>query len=178
MKISFTGAQSTGKTTLLEAIKQNEEFRYEYEFIDEITRRMVKKGLKINEAGSNTTQLLIMNEHIKNLLYENAIMDRCAVDGVVYTHWLYQQGKVQKWVWEYALNVFNHYKDRYSYIFYLKPEFDMVDDGVRSVNIQFRDEVVDLFERYIKQVNIPVVNLTGTVAERLEKFYITIKNHG
>ena len=49
MKVSFTGAQSTGKTTLLEAIKQNEEFRYKYEFIDEITRRMIKKGLKINE---------------------------------------------------------------------------------------------------------------------------------
>jgi len=32
---------------------------------------MQKKGLKINEAGGNTTQLLIMNEHIKNLLYEN-----------------------------------------------------------------------------------------------------------
>ena len=46
MRISFTGAQSTGKTTLLEAIKQNEEFRYKYEFIDEITRRMIKKGLK------------------------------------------------------------------------------------------------------------------------------------
>ena len=69
MKVSFTGAQSTGKTTLLEAIKQNEEFRYKYEFIDEITRRMIKKGLKINEEGGNTTQLLIMNEHIKNTLY-------------------------------------------------------------------------------------------------------------
>ena len=85
MKIAFTGAQSTGKTTLLQAVKSNEEFRYKYEFIDEITRRMVKKGLKINEAGGNTTQLLIMNEHIKNLLYQNVIMDRCVLDGVVYT---------------------------------------------------------------------------------------------
>jgi len=48
MKISFTGAQSTGKTTLLEAVKSNEDFRFKYEFIDEITRRMQKKGLKIN----------------------------------------------------------------------------------------------------------------------------------
>ena len=50
MKVSFTGAQSTGKTTLLEAVKSNEDFRFKYEFIDEITRRMQKKGLKINEG--------------------------------------------------------------------------------------------------------------------------------
>lgn len=178
MKVSFTGAQSTGKTTLLEAIKQNEDFRYRYEFIDEITRRMIKKGLKINEDGGNTTQLLIMNEHIKNTLYTDAIMDRCIIDGVVYTEWLWKEGKVEKWVWEYSVNVFNHYKDRYDYIFYLKPEFDIVDDGTRSINTKFRDEIVGLFDNYIQKVNVPVTNLTGSVEERLEKFYSTIKNHG
>lgn len=178
MKVSFTGAQSTGKTTLLKAIKQNEEFRYKYEFIDEITRRMVKKGLKINEAGSNTTQLLIMNEHIKNILYENAIMDRCMVDGVVYTHWLYNQGTVKHWVWEYSRKVFEHYVNRYDIIFYLKPEFDIVDDGVRSIDVTFRDDIAMLFERYIIQVNKPVITLSGTVEERLKQFYSTLKEYG
>jgi nicotinamide riboside kinase len=76
------------------------------------------------------------------------------------------------------MNVFNHYKDRYDYIFYLKPEFDIVDDGTRSTNTQFRDDIVELFDRYIKHIKIPIVYLTGTVEERLEKFYTTIKNHG
>src|SRR5210317_785821 len=177
MKVSFTGAQSTGKTTLLEAVKSNEDFRFKYEFIDEITRRMQKKGLKINEAGGNTTQLLIMNEHIKNLLYENAIMDRCTIDGVVYTHWLYKQNKVEKWVWEYSVNVFEHYVNRYDIIFYLKPEFDIVDDGVRSVDVTFRDEIVSRFERYLKSVNTPVVTLSGSVEERLNQFKETIKKY-
>ena len=178
MKIAFTGAQSTGKTTLLEAIKQNEEFRYKYEFIDEITRRMIKKGLKINEEGSDTTQLLIMNEHIKNILYPDVIMDRCLLDGVVYTKWLYQKNNVSKWVWEYAQTVFEQYINRYDYIFYLTPEFGIVDDGVRSIDVAFRDEIADLFEQYITTASIPVISLTGTVEERLDKFYITINNHG
>jgi nicotinamide riboside kinase len=177
MKIAFTGAQSTGKTTLLQAVKSNEEFRYKYEFIDEITRRMVKKGLKINEAGGNTTQLLIMNEHIKNLLYQNVIMDRCVLDGVVYTDWLHWEGKVEKWVWEYAKNVFDHYVNRYDVIFYLKPEFDIVDDGVRSVDISFRDEIVQRFERYIKHVKVPIITLSGTVEQRLEQFYNTLEQY-
>jgi len=178
MRIAFTGAQSTGKTTLLEAIKQNEEFRYKYEFIDEITRRMVKKGLKINEAGGNTTQLLIMNEHIKNLLYEDVIMDRCMLDGLVYTDWLHWEGKVKTWVYEYTKNVFDHYINRYDLIFYLKPEFNIVDDGVRSVDIKFRNEIVERFERYVKHVQVPVIILSGTVEQRLEQFYNTINNHG
>lgn len=178
MKIAFTGAQSTGKTTLLEAIKQNEEFRYKYEFIDEITRRMIKKGLKINEAGSDTTQLLIMNEHVKNTLYTDAIMDRCALDGVVYTNWLYKKGNVSEWVYQYAENVFKKYISRYDYIFYLTPEFHIVDDGVRSIDTAFRDEIVNLFEYYVNTFSVPVIKLTGSVEERLEKFYNIINNHG
>lgn len=178
MKIAFTGAQSTGKTTLLEAIKQNEKFRYKYEFIDEITRRMIKKGLKINEAGSDTTQLLIMNEHVKNTLYTDAIMDRCALDGVVYTNWLYKKGNVSEWVYQYAENVFKKYISRYDYIFYLTPEFHIVDDGVRSIDTAFRDEIVDLFEYYVNTFSVPVIKLTGSVEERLEKFYNIINNHG
>jgi hypothetical protein len=49
---------------------------------------------------------------------------------------------------------------------------------MRSTNTQFRDEIVDLFDTYIKQLNIPVITLTGSVKERLEQVYNTIKNHG
>jgi nicotinamide riboside kinase len=105
-------------------------------------------------------------------------MDRCVIDGAVYTEWLYREGKVERWVSDYAENVFKHYKDRYDYIFYLKPEFAIVDDGTRSINVKFRDEIVDLFDTYIKQLNVPVITLTGSVQERLEQFYNTIKNHG
>lgn len=179
MKIAFTGAQSTGKTTLLEALKQNEKLRYEYEFIDEITRRMIKKGLKINEEGSETTQLLIINEHIKNLLYPNVIMDRCILDGVVYTRWLYEKGNVDRWVWDYAHKVFEKYKERYDYVFYLVPEFDIVDDGVRSTDAAFRNEIADLFESYIDiSGNLNIIPLTGSVEERLNRIYKTLKIYG
>ena len=60
----------------------------------------------------------------------------------------------------------------------LTPEFGIVDDGVRSIDVGFRDEIADLFEQYITTASIPVISLTGTVEERLDKFYITINNHG
>jgi nicotinamide riboside kinase len=174
MKLAFTGAQSTGKTTLLKELKRDPDFSLKYDFRDEITRRMQKKGLSINESGNDITQLLIMNSHIKNSLIDNVIMDRCALDGLVYTDWMYRKGKIQQWVIEYADNVFKMLIDRYDYIFYLVPEFDIEDDGVRSTDIDFRNEIVILFEQYIKAWNIPVIKLTGTVEQRLNKIKETI----
>ena len=174
MKLAFTGAQSTGKTTLLKELKRDSKLSLEYDFRDEITRRMQKKGLSINESGNDITQLLIMNSHIKNTLIDNVIMDRCALDGLVYTDWMYRKGKIQQWVIEYADNVFKMLIDRYDYIFYLVPEFDIEDDGVRSTDIDFRNEIVILFEQYIKACNIPVIKLTGTVEQRLNKIKETI----
>ena len=174
MKIAFTGAQSTGKTTLLKELKRDPDLSLKYDFRDEITRRMQKKGLSINEGGNDITQLLIMNSHIKNSLIDNVIMDRCALDGLVYTDWMSRKGKVQQWVLQYADNVFKMLIDRYDHIFYLVPEFDIEDDGVRSTDIDFRNEIVELFEKYIKAIDIPVIKLTGTVEQRLNKIKETI----
>jgi len=170
MIIAFSGTHSTGKTTLLDNLKHSEDYKYDYTFIDEITRRMSKRGLKINEDGDDVVQLLIMNAHLKNALNKNAIMDRCVLDGVVYTHWLVNEGKVSQWVLDYAVNVFQLVIVKYDYVFHLVPEFDIVEDGVRSTDIRFRDEVADLFKFYINRYNVPVVNLTGTVENRLQQF--------
>tara|TARA_A100001201_G_scaffold120297_1_gene103796 strand:+ start:480 stop:1010 length:531 start_codon:yes stop_codon:yes gene_type:complete len=174
MRIAFTGAQSTGKTTLLNKLKHDSDFNLEYEFIDEITRRMTKKGLKINEGGDDMTQLLIMNSHISNILKEKAIMDRCALDGVVYTRCMYEKGQIADWVMDFAENVFTKIIDKYDYIFYLSPEFEMEDDGVRSVNKGFQMHIVKLFEQYILECEVPVIHLSGTVEERIKQIKETI----
>ena len=65
MIVSFTGAQSTGKTTLLNELKKWKELEG-YVFIDEITRNVSKLGMNINEKGDDATQTAIMNAHIEN----------------------------------------------------------------------------------------------------------------
>ena len=171
MIVSFTGAQSTGKTTLLNELKKWKEFE-DYVFIDEITRNVSKLGMNINEKGDDATQTAIMNAHIENLKKgDNLILDRCSLDGVVYTHYLYSHGRVSKDTFEYARQVFVETCLKYDKIFYLKPEFDIVDDGVRSNSVQFRDEIASIFERYIAEFNLRkwnVVEISGSVEERLK----------
>ena len=171
MIISFTGAQSTGKTTLLNELKKWKEFE-DYVFIDEITRNVSKLGMNINEKGDDATQTAIMNAHIENLKKgDNLILDRCSLDGAVYTHYLYSHGRVSRDTFDYARQIFTETCLKYDKIFYLKPEFDIVNDGVRSSSVQFRDEIADIFERYITEFNLGkwnVVELSGSVEDRLK----------
>ena len=58
-----------------------------------------KYNLPINEKGTDLTQLLIANEHLVNFLLpehqnKNTILDRCIVDGLIYTKWLCDNGQV------------------------------------------------------------------------------------
>jgi len=168
MKIAFTGAQSTGKTTLLNKLKEDSNY-VRFTYIDEITRRMTQHGLQINEGGDDMTQLLIMNSHLKNILKQDVIMDRCVLDGVVYTRYLHNRGQVSDWVMDYAEKVFQLIIEEYDIIFYLHPEFSIHDDGVRSVDIDFRNDIVKIFNQYILECEIPVIRVTGTVEERINK---------
>ena len=61
--------------------------------------------------------------------------------------------------------------DKYDKIFYLEPEFEIEDDKVRSINKEFRDEIVEIFHNYISNFKIPVIRPTGTIRERLNKIY-------
>lgn len=175
MIISFTGAQSTGKTTLLNLIKDLNPY---LDSIDEVTRRIKREyNLPINEDGGDITQTMIMSDHIANIFRKydsDVIFDRCALDGVVYTQWLYNKGKVSKEVLQWSKKIYNTLIDKYDAIFVTSPEdVPLVDDGERSVDIDFREEIIDIFNMYIddikiysREVNLFVVE--GSVEERMK----------
>ena len=175
MIISFTGAQSTGKTTLLNLIRDK---NYDFNYVDEVTRRIKREyNLTINESGGDITQSMIMADHIANVYrkgdHDVTVLDRCAVDGVVYTQWLYNNGQVEKATLDHAKLIFEMLIEEYDAIFITSPvDVELVDDGERSTNIEFREDIQSLFDMYIghlmvdnKDKNVFVV--AGTVEERM-----------
>lgn len=175
MIISFTGAQSTGKTTLLNLIRDK---NYDFNYVDEVTRRIKREyNLPINESGGDITQSMIMADHIANVYkkgdHDVTVLDRCAVDGVVYTQWLYNNGQVEKATLDHAKLMFEMLIEEYDAIFITSPvDVELVDDGERSTNIEFREDIQSLFDMYIghlmvdnKDKNVFVV--AGTVEERM-----------
>lgn len=174
MRVSFTGAQSTGKTTLLNKCK---EIYKDYKFVDEVTRYVRRTyDVKINEIGGTETQLYILAEHIKNHLKpdENLILDRCILDGYVYTKYQVVNGKVSEQVLHAFSGVYGLLMDKLDYIFYTDPsDVKLVDDGERSVDFKFRDDIIVLFEDLIEYKMSPknkekVVRLKGTIEERMQ----------
>lgn len=167
MRIGITGAQSVGKTTLLNALRSEKLF-HGYAICDEVTRRVKSYGLPINEGGTDTTQRLVMQEHIVNVfMHEDMVTDRTALDGLVYSTYLYKHGKISQNTLQYVTEIFDKLWSQYDHVFYIEPEFDIVDDGTRSVDVGFRDEIADLFEITIEKKKLSMHRVKGSVRNRV-----------
>ena len=192
MNITFTGPQSSGKTTLLKKMRYSGGIFDKFFYIDEVTRKIRDEcNVPINEEGANDiTQLLIINEELKNLFNcgsmgdwcRGTVHDRCLLDGLVYTEYFYDKKLVGQQVWQQALQYWYKFHSKYNIIFYPDPhEIELVDDGERSIDVNFRNAIIDKYENYyLKQFQWKdrIVILKGSVEQRLDtirevlKFYI------
>ena len=173
--ISFTGPQSSGKTTLLDRCKDLLQGKWYY--IDEVTRWVKRKyNININEDGTNLDQMLMVNRHISNAMlpvskrnegYDGIVLNRCLLDSVVYSDWLYSQDKIERWMFIYGRKALEEVQDKYDIIYYTDPNIPLEDDGVRSTNTKFRTVISEIFEDYIKEYKLPVVRLEGSIDERM-----------
>lgn len=176
MRIVFTGTHGTGKTTLLDELRKI--LPSEYYFSTNITRRLIDMGVPINEMGDDHTQSIIMDIHLKNIQRPHLVADRCVIDNFVYTWNLFDNGKVSAEVYKNQLNIIqNHTFSAYDIICYLKPEFKLHLDGVRSGSEEFRRDITERFEYVIKQYNVPYLNLTGSVEARMEQLTNAISEY-
>jgi len=170
MKIGISGAQSVGKTTLLNALRSEQPLK-SYRFCTEVTRTVKEYGLPINESGTSNTQKLIMQEHITNIfLYDNMITDRTALDGLVYTTYLYRKGQVSQKIYSFVNIIFDKLISRYDLLFYILPEFDIEENEIRSTNVEFRNDIVCIFDEVIINKKISnYIKLSGSVRSRVEQ---------
>jgi nicotinamide riboside kinase len=201
MIVSFTGAQSTGKSTLLDALQRANEFNNRIVFVPEVTRILQREyNIPINEGASAMTQYQITCDHYRNAFKKEPtitqlkVLDRCALDGTVYCNYFNEQRKFNNHYsaidangdynadWEKATRMSERYlpdmMEKYDILFYTDPkDVPLVDDGERSASAKFRDGIIELFERYIAHPKYAdkVITLSGTVEERLSIIQEAIK---
>lgn len=164
MRIVFTGAQGTGKTTVLNHFKEN------HNIITEVVRLLSKQGVKINEMGNDEGQQTIFNEYIKLLSNKRSyISDRCLVDVLSYTKYLYEHGSVSVGIYRQQLDLFKKFlKDNKDIIYvYFPIEFDLVDDGVRSMDERFRKEIDNNIKSLLESNDVDYIVMSGTVDKRV-----------
>lgn len=170
MRIAFTGPQGSGKSTILQQCKESDYFN-NYVFVPSATRMLRDKyNLKINQESNDITQKYIADwykDQHENHHYKNAIYDRCVLDGMVYTNYLMNIGKVTKEAYKYIEDIFLKYIKDYDLIFYTMP-LPLVADGTRSMDEQYLKDIHSTFLSFIEKYNIIVIKLEGNKKERFD----------
>jgi len=168
-RIALVGASSTGKTTVFELLKNKFP---KYEFVNESTRSVAKYGFPINEFGTDATQLAISSFHLEALLRPgNILFDRGYLDLLVYTNHMDVDDSTKNFIED----TWHRVKGEYTHYIYFPIEFVSVDDGVRSVNEEWRKEIDQEFKKELDNIHKPYLTVTGSPLQRVEQILNSIK---
>lgn len=184
MIVAFTGAHSTGKSTLVEFFRGKEGFVC----IDSVTRSTISaKERKVDGVEDlGEAQLKIadsIGKAMENIVKMNAedpgkvyLMDRCVFDFLAYTEAFRSRGMIKDYVVD---DIKRRCEGLWKYIdifYYLPIEFDIVDDGVRSLDNSLRQDVDQNVLGMLLWNKVRAVKLTGPVLSRVNTIKRDIEN--
>lgn len=166
-RVALVGASSVGKTTVYELLKNE---LPHYGFKNESTRTVGNYGFPINEAGTSETQLAISSFHLEALLEPgDVILDRCYLDLLVYSG---NMENLSDSAYNYILDTWVRVMNQYTHFIYFPIEFTSVDDGVRSVNEEWRTKIDAEFKHHliaIKNLGGDYLTVSGSPKQRVNQ---------
>lgn len=169
MKIGFCGTHSTGKTTMVEALRTEPYFQPHYHFDVNVTRWVNSLGFKINEGTSEQGQEINLVKRVAHLnSYEDMVADRTIIDVLAYSKAGNKRGTVSGKSLEYQFEMVRANIEKYDYIFYLPMDIEVTDDGVRAIDPEYRKEIDSLIIEYLKGFNVDYHTVTGSVRSRVQ----------
>ena len=163
-RIILTGAQGTGKTTLMNALAADGT-----RTISHIRKHAEEQGIDIttaSEAGQKEFFKSLKKELSSKLNY---ISDRGLTCVAAYTFDKAIAGEISKKVADkqYMDIVKFHTDNPDILLVYVPIEFPLEDDGTRSIDPEFQAKIDFLIKNILDTSNIKYITVTGTVEERL-----------
>jgi GTPase SAR1 family protein len=169
MKIGLCGTMSVGKTTLVNALKEVEQFK-NYKFATERSKYLNDLGIPLNTDSTLKGQTVFLAERCAELMYENVITDRTIFDVIAFTKSAKSIDLTESERFEdYA----SEFIREYDYIFYISPEgIPVENNGVRETDEHYRDlidfSILHLIKRYGYKTN-HLSEIKGTTDERIKQ---------
>jgi nicotinamide riboside kinase len=144
MRIGLAGTMSVGKTTLVKAMSELEQFK-DYYVATERSKYLRDLGIPLNTDSTLAGQFVFLAERASELLRENVLTDRTIWDVCAFTLGAQSIDQFDKRSFvEAAMTL----RNRYDLVVYVSPNgVEMEDNGVRTTNLEYRakiDEVIKL----------------------------------
>lgn len=171
MKICFTGAQCTGKTTLINALEKKIPW---YEVQRESVRYLVKKyGFNIEGANADL-QMALLNLQTRALFSsENVLLDRSFIDSSAYMSYYINKGitTLPTSTYDYIIDTTRELSKKIDLYVFTVPEFSIVEDGFRLIDKEQQSEVTEIMAELFKAMDLTerVLTVHGSVDERIEQ---------
>ena len=169
MKIGLCGTMSVGKTTLVNALKETEQFK-KYNFATERSKYLNDLGIPLNTDSTLKGQTVFLAERCAELMNNNIITDRTVIDVMAFTMNAISINHQDKEIFE---NYAKEFIREYDYIFYISPHgIPVEDNGVRETDEHYRDlidfTITTLIKRYGYMAN-KVEKISGSTDGRVEQ---------
>lgn len=184
MIVVLTGSHSCGKSTLVEFFRGKEGFTC----VDSVTRNSTTaQERKIDGVEDlNETQLRILDnikDATRDILLKNVenpdqvyLIDRCVFDFMAYSRAFYDRGLLSPYTLEKIITDCKQVWDAYDLVCYLGIEFDIVDDGVRSLDEDLRKDVDRYILNQLLWNPVKAIKLDGSVRQRVERLQNAINS--
>lgn len=177
--VCLTGTHCTGKSTTLNDLKMRYP-TFNNRYIAEGVQEIHRQGFPINEASTQETQLALCSYYEQE--YKNAAEkqtsfyvfgDRSPIDVYAYTLRLFAYNKITPAVLMDIRDRATNFIERYNpYIFWFRPEFELVENGTRSVNKEFQEVIDKIFEFILEHQNVYLIQGTREARLRTIDYYI------
>ncbi len=161
MKIAICWAHWVGKTTIAKLIQEE----FWLIALKDIVVDAHKLGFIINEDTPIETQIRLTGKQLEQeKIHTSFVADKCIFDYHIYAKGLHMDHNLVEITRKVALKTYN-----YDHIFYIKPEFPIVDDWLRSTNEEFQNSIDSCYQNFLKENKIDYTNLTWSISERFNQ---------
>lgn len=165
-RILFTGAQGTGKTSVIECLSDD------VPKVRNITRSTAKENnCAINTNGCDTSQKLIFDAYLKALnANEFFVAERSLIDVYAYTLHQASIGMCSGETVRLQLSMLKEFvhKHKDDIYVYFPIEFELVADGTRSVDKEYQKAIDEYIQDTLKAFKVKYITVSGSIGQRVE----------